>query len=67
MIIAAGGTGGHIFPAIALAKRFESDGHQVVIISTGNDLEKKIFAQIQEIHFIVYSSKVRFNKICQRF
>ena len=45
IIIAAGGTGGHIFPAIALAKRFKSDGHQVVIIATGNDLEKKIFAQ----------------------
>ena len=44
IIIAAGGTGGHVFPAIALAKKFKSDGHQVVIIATGNDLEKKIFS-----------------------
>ena len=45
IIIATGGTGGHVFPAIALAKKFKSDSHQVVIIATGNDLEKKIFGQ----------------------
>ena len=62
MIIAAGGTGGHIFPAIALAKRFESDGHQVVIISTGNDLEKKIFAQ-NKIDVVYFES--RFTDVSQ--
>ena len=45
ILIGAGGTGGHIFPAIALAKKFKSDGHKVVIVGTGNALEKKIFAQ----------------------
>ena len=43
ILIGAGGTGGHIFPAIALAKKFKSDGHKVVIVGTGNALEKKIF------------------------
>ena len=45
ILIGAGGTGGHIFPAIALAKKFKSDGHKIVIVGTGNALEKKIFAQ----------------------
>jgi len=45
ILIGAGGTGGHIFPAIALAKKFKSDGHNVLIVGTGNALEKKIFAQ----------------------
>ena len=45
ILIGAGGTGGHVFPAIALAKKFKSDGHKVVIVGTGNALEKKIFAQ----------------------
>ena len=45
ILIGAGGTGGHIFPAIALAKKFKADGHKVVIVGTGNALEKKIFAQ----------------------
>jgi len=53
ILIGAGGTGGHIFPAIALAKKFKSDGHKVVIVGTGNPLEKKIFAQydIETIFF----------------
>ena len=62
IIIAAGGTGGHVFPAIALAKKFKSDGHQVVIIATGNDLEKKIFSQ-DEIDVIYFES--RFKDVSQ--
>ena len=45
MIIAAGGTGGHIFPALAIAKHFKANGHRVIIAGTGNDLERKIFGQ----------------------
>ncbi len=58
IIIAAGGTGGHVFPAIALAKKFKSDGHQVVIIATGNDLEKKIFGQ-DEIDVVYFKSRFK--------
>ena len=58
IIIAAGGTGGHVFPAIALAKKFKSDSHQVVIIATGNDLEKKIFSQ-DEIDVVYFESRFR--------
>ena len=45
MIIAAGGTGGHIFPALAIAKHFKANGHRVIIVGTGNNLERKIFDQ----------------------
>ena len=38
ILIGAGGTGGHVFPAIALAKKFKFDGHKAVIIAT----DKKI-------------------------
>ena len=58
IIIAAGGTGGHIFPAIALAKKFKSDGHRVTIIATGNDLEKKIFAQ-EKIDAVYFESRFK--------
>ena len=44
ILIATGGTGGHIYPAIALAHQYENDGHQVIIVGTGNETEKKIFA-----------------------
>ena len=43
ILIATGGTGGHIYPAIALAHQYENDGHQVIIVGTGNETEKKIF------------------------
>ncbi len=45
IIIAAGGTGGHIFPALVMANHFKADGHKVVIAGTGNELERKIFSQ----------------------
>ena len=44
ILIATGGTGGHIYPAIALAYQYENDGHKVIIVGTGNEIEKKIFA-----------------------
>ena len=58
IIIAAGGTGGHVFPAIALAKKFKSDGHKTVIVATGNDLEKKIFED-HDIENIFFESKLK--------
>ena len=70
IIIAAGGTGGHIFPAIALAKKFKSDGNQVTIIATGNDLEKKIFAK-EKIDVVYFESRFkdvsRFSKYISLF
>ena len=45
IIIAAGGTGGHIFPAISMANYFQANGHKVVVAGTGNELERKIFSQ----------------------
>jgi UDP-N-acetylglucosamine--N-acetylmuramyl-(pentapeptide) pyrophosphoryl-undecaprenol N-acetylglucosamine transferase len=45
IIIAAGGTGGHIFPALAIAKYFKANRHRVIILGTGNELERKIFGQ----------------------
>ena len=62
VLMMAGGTGGHIFPAIAQSKRFEADDHQVVSIATGNDLEKKIFAQ-NKIDVVYFES--RFTDVSQ--
>ena len=45
IIIAAGGTGGHIFPALAIALDLKAKGHRILIAGTGNELEKKIFSQ----------------------
>ena len=71
ILIGAGGTGGHVFPAIALAKKFKFDGHKAVIVATGNNLEKKIFED-HDIETIFFESKLKdqssFSKtiICHR-
>lgn len=59
IIIAAGGTGGHIFPALAMANHFKANGHKVVIAGTGNELERKIFSQsdIEVEYFIARKIK----------
>jgi UDP-N-acetylglucosamine--N-acetylmuramyl-(pentapeptide) pyrophosphoryl-undecaprenol N-acetylglucosamine transferase len=66
IIIAAGGTGGHVFPAIALAKKFKSDGHKTVIVATGNDLEKKIFED-HDIENIFFESKLKDQSTFSKF
>ena len=58
ILIGAGGTGGHVFPAIALAKKFKFDGHKALIIATGNNLEKKIFED-HDIEATFFESKLK--------
>ena len=48
IIISAGGTGGHIYPAIELAKYLENKNHQVLFISSKNEVAKNI---LQKEHF----------------
>ena len=55
LVIAGGGTGGHLFPGIAIAQEFMSRNPQntVLFVSTGNDFEKKALSRagfrLQEI------------------
>ena len=44
LLIAGGGTGGHLFPGIAIAQEFMSTNPQntVLFVSTGNDFEKSV-------------------------
>jgi UDP-N-acetylglucosamine--N-acetylmuramyl-(pentapeptide) pyrophosphoryl-undecaprenol N-acetylglucosamine transferase len=41
IVLAAGGTGGHIFPAEALAEELRAQGHQVVLITDSRGKEYK--------------------------
>ena len=66
ILIGAGGTGGHVFPAIALAKKFKFDGHKAVIVATGNNLEKKIFED-HDIETIFLKANLRINQVFQNY
>ena len=66
IIIAAGGTGGHIFPAIALAKKFRVDGHKVILAGTGNELEKKIFSE-HDFETEYFESRLKGSSTIKKF
>ena len=47
VVIAGGGTGGHLFPGIAMAREFKtrSSTSKIIFISTGNQLEKSVLSK----------------------
>lgn len=42
ILITTGGTGGHIYPALAVAKKLKEDGHEIVFIGTSIRMEKDL-------------------------
>ena len=44
IIIAAGGSGGHLFPALALANRLKEKGKQIILLISSKKIDKKIAA-----------------------
>lgn len=44
IVIAGGGTGGHLFPGIAIAREFEArnSASKIIFVSTGNPMEKSV-------------------------
>lgn len=62
-VISAGGTGGHIYPAISLANSLVEDGHEVLFIASKNGIDQQIFEQAEKINFTVCYKDLRgFNR-----
>lgn len=45
ILIAAGGTGGHIVPALAVAEALTSLGHQVTFVGVGKEIEHRLITE----------------------
>jgi UDP-N-acetylglucosamine--N-acetylmuramyl-(pentapeptide) pyrophosphoryl-undecaprenol N-acetylglucosamine transferase len=45
VVIAGGGTGGHLFPGIAIAEELRARGHEVVFVGTARGIEARVLPQ----------------------
>ena len=61
IFIAGGGTGGHLFPAIAIGKTLEERGINVFYIGSKNGIEKKYFNQHKLKYFLLNISGIQRN------
>lgn len=55
VLIAAGGTGGHIFPALACAEEFTRRGWEVAFVGAGRALERRILPSRYGYHVLPVS------------
>ncbi|MCD8499997.1 MAG: glycosyltransferase [Gammaproteobacteria bacterium] len=62
-VIVAGGTGGHIYPALAFAKRWQTLGHAISWIGTKQGLEASIVPKQNIPLFFITVKGVRRSKI----
>jgi UDP-N-acetylglucosamine--N-acetylmuramyl-(pentapeptide) pyrophosphoryl-undecaprenol N-acetylglucosamine transferase len=67
-VIVAGGTGGHVYPALAFAANWQAQGHRVTWIGTQQGLEASIVPKHNiPLHFIQVKGVRRSGKIAQFF
>ena len=67
ILVAAAKTGGHIYPAIAVANEFLENNHKVYFLGSGAELEKKAVSNLNlkyfSIHMIGFRGNSFLNKI----
>jgi len=56
IIIACGGTGGHLFPGLAVAEELFQRGHQLRIYVTQKKVDRKIASQYPHLEFVYLSA-----------
>lgn len=52
VLLACGGTGGHIAPGIALAQRLTDDGHSCVLVVSRKAVDARMTADYPQLTFV---------------
>ncbi len=52
-IVTGGGTGGHLYPGIQIARELVSRGHEVIFVASSNGIDQDIFAKETDLTFEV--------------
>ncbi len=52
-IVTGGGTGGHLYPGIQIAKELKNRGHEVIFVASSNGIDQDLFAKESDLPFEV--------------
>ena len=63
IIVACGGTGGHTFPGLAVAEELVRRGHQVVVWSSGRDVESSVLQRWEGEVFATGAKQLSFKNV----
>ena len=66
LLIAGGGTGGHLFPGLAVAQMWKENGNEVVFVGTPRGLEKDLVPRFGHKLELMTVSPIKGNKIMAR-
>jgi UDP-N-acetylglucosamine--N-acetylmuramyl-(pentapeptide) pyrophosphoryl-undecaprenol N-acetylglucosamine transferase len=68
VVIAGGGTGGHVFPGIALAQAFTSrnSNSRILFVGTGNRFERMVFSATPFSHTAIPSEGIKGRSVFQK-
>jgi UDP-N-acetylglucosamine--N-acetylmuramyl-(pentapeptide) pyrophosphoryl-undecaprenol N-acetylglucosamine transferase len=68
VVIAGGGTGGHVFPGIALAQAFMSRNSEsrILFVGTGNPFERRVFSATPFSHTAIPAEGIKGRGVLQK-
>jgi UDP-N-acetylglucosamine--N-acetylmuramyl-(pentapeptide) pyrophosphoryl-undecaprenol N-acetylglucosamine transferase len=68
VIIAGGGTGGHVFPGIALAQAFmfRNSDSRILFVGTGNQFEQRVFSATPFPHTAIPAEGIKGRGVLQK-